>query len=116
MDPVEILWQDARETTFLARCDFDKAIAQCEVYGVDGVAAILIKGPEIHCASIKDGWINRRVIKQHLGRLIDKYGYATSMIHINDTAGRTFAERLGFKLQNIEGIDCFYRIERAKHG
>ena len=116
MDAVEILWQDAKETTFLARCDFDLAIAQCEVHSVNGIGAVLIKGPEIHCAGITKGWLTRKVIRTHLTRLIGQYGYATAMIHINDIQGQALAERLGFVRTGSNGLDCFYKIERATHG
>lgn len=60
------------------------------------VGAVLTCGPEIH-ACIDQGygrWLNRRVLRETLERVIAEHGYA--LTSATTDAGRRFVERLGF--------------------
>lgn len=116
MTPADILWDDAKLTIFCTREEFDKALADCEVHAVGSDGAALIKGPEIHCAGTRRGWLTRGAIRKYLGGIIARYGYATARISKREHTGRRLAERVGFVKVGEDSFDYFYRIERLRHG
>lgn len=81
------------------------------------VATVLIRGPEIHvaCDPGQEGrWLSRRFIRDTVGRLIDEYGYAETMVSKANAAGHAFVQRLGF--EKVSGGDPVrYVCKELKH-
>lgn len=77
------------------------------------IGMLIIKGPELHVAIIPEyrkKWLSARLIKEVIGGIMDKYGYAVTTVNHDNLKGQNFVERLGFKRQSFfEGI-IHYRM------
>jgi GNAT superfamily N-acetyltransferase len=76
-------------------------------------AVVMIQGTEIHVASAEEGrgkWLSRGFIKDTLGGIIRKHGFATTRTEYDNAPARAFVERLGFVPDTV-----FYRLDKLKH-
>lgn len=52
------------------------------------VGFVVTNGPEIHMMAFDDGAMSRKNVLEHLGAVIDKYGYATTRVPLSETDHR----------------------------
>jgi RimJ/RimL family protein N-acetyltransferase len=69
------------------------------------VGGVLIKGNEVHIGyGVKPKASIRGHLRATLKEVLDKYGYATTVVEVDNLAGLRFCERLGFvKLSTQDG-------------
>ncbi len=83
--------------------------------GAEVVAAVLMRGDEIHAASLAPGkWITRKLIRESVGQLLEKHGKCTTTVAKNNPAGDAFVRRLGFT-KTADGEVMRYELRKARH-
>lgn len=85
------------------------------MHGGEVVAAVLIRGDEIHAASIAPGkWITRRLVRESIGEILREHGKCTTTVMRNNPAGDAFVRRLGF-VKTQDGDAMRYELKEARH-
>jgi hypothetical protein len=83
--------------------------------GGEVVAAVLIRGDEIHAASIAPGkWITRRLVRESIGEILREHGKCTTTVMRDNQAGEAFVKRLGF-VKTQDGDVMRYELRNARH-
>jgi hypothetical protein len=79
------------------------------------VAAVLIKGDEVHAASIAPGkWLSRAVLRKSIGAIVDRYGVCRTAVMRDNAAGHAFVRRLGFEPVS-HGEVTQYELRKPRH-
>lgn len=79
-----------------AFCDGDKAVGM-----------LMTKGNELHVAvlpEVRGKWLSRRLIREVIGPLLDKHGFAKTSVMPDNYIGKDFVSRLGFNDGHIEAL------------
>lgn len=80
------------------------------------IGAVMIKGNELHVGYGKKPTASiRGHIKKTLKTLLDKYGYAVTMVQKENERGLNFCKRLGFIVLNEEKGKILLRCDRSKY-
>lgn len=115
----DLLWSQVSGFLFCTKEEYLQALSSFTRHAVvrDGalIGVVLIRGNEIHVAWKHGESGTRRLLKQHLGGLIEQYGHAVTRVPLWRTASRVFVERLGFVESGRDANDIYYRIERMNH-
>lgn len=118
---VERLWEKAEPMVFITKEAFVNGLSQWEIYPVVEGGEILVivatDGPHMHFETMETGRsITRRIVRQVLEPLIEKYGYAVTKTPKDEARQRRFNELIGFKVVGEDEYDIHYRIERVRGG
>lgn len=113
----EMLWEKARETLFIDKTQFLSYLGEWTIdqVEIDGRLAFvtLTKGPRFHFQSMDTGRIiTRRMIRDFLQPIIDRYGYAETSTPLDDERQHRFNLAFGFRVTGEDEYDRHYRIER----
>lgn len=118
-DALRVAWLACRDRVSMPLPDFIRAFDGWDVLPVthadEVVAAVLMRGDEIHAASIAPGkWITRKLIRDSVGKLLEKHGKCTTMVMQSNPAGEAFVKRLGF-IKTQDGEVMRYELRKARH-
>lgn len=94
-----------------------EALAGWEMVACKG-AVIVKKGREIHCGATpaaRGAWISRRLIREQLQTLVDRYGKAITSVLLENHAGHAFVRRLGFQESSRDGAKVYYELTELRH-
>lgn len=83
------------------------------------VGAMLMRGPEIHCAVLPDArrrWMRKGLLQRTLGRLVRRYGYAMTRVSADHSLGLEFVRRVGFEETARDGLTREFRYVRRTFG
>ena len=112
-------WESVTPRADVTWEQFQALNAEVHDVTVDGkdVGAILVIGPEIHACITPDGfgrWCSRR-LAPILDNVIEKHGFATTGVTVENEVGKRFIERMGFMHEKTEnGIMRYKRM--VKYG
>ncbi len=118
-DALRVAWQACRERAPMPLQDFIRAFDGWDVlpveHGGEVVAAVLMRGDEIHAASLTPGkWITSRLMRESIGQLLQKHGKCTTTVMQDNHAGDAFVRRLGF-VKTQDGEVMRYELRNARH-
>lgn len=77
------------------------------------IGMLMTRGPELHVAILQQfrkRWLSQRLIREVIGGIINKYGYASTSVMENNLIGQNFVERLGFTRHAYEDGIIYYRM------
>jgi hypothetical protein len=115
MSPLDIFWNDAKQTIFCTQDEYVAAMRDVEfrTWGDDGAMAIV--GNEVHVVGVRRGWITRRAIREGFIPLLRERGVLTTRVARSNIKSCRFVERMGFKKCGEDQLDNIYRIERSNY-
>lgn len=118
-EALRVAWLACRDRVSMPLQDFIRAFDGWDVlpvtHGAEVVAAVLMRGDEIHAASLAPGkWITRKLIRESVGQLLEKHGRCTTTVAKNNPAGDAFVRRLGFT-KTADGEVMRYELRKARH-
>lgn len=103
--------------------EFAAAMREWEVEPVEVggqiVGAVLMRGPEIHCAVLPKAsrrWMRKGLVQRTLGRIVRRYGYAVTKVSAGHLPGLQFVRRLGFEETANDGPTTEFRYVRRTFG
>lgn len=115
----DLLWSQVSGFLFCTKEEYLRALSSFTRHPVfrDGllIGVVLTRDDEIHVAWKHGAQGTRRLLKQHLGGAIDRYGHAVTRVPVWRTASQKFVTRLGFVETGRDTNDIYYRIERMSH-
>ena len=119
MNAADRLWDSVKESLYITREQFDQSLigyTLTPMFNEHGMYGVVInKGPSFHFATFDVPWtLNREILKQWPGSLIEQYGYAETFTPIEDTRQNRFNRKLGFVETHRDTQYIHYRIERMK--
>lgn len=94
------------------------ALKGWELRPVGTSAVLMINGPEIHVAALKDvrgRWITRKAIRENLCPLLQKYGLLTTKVMHDNPAGQDFVQRIGFHEIRRDERMRYYELKELRH-
>jgi hypothetical protein len=101
LEALVLAYKSAQSRLPISLSEFLESLEEWEVYPIvvdhTVVGSVLMYGTEIH-ACINEGygrWLSKRVLRNTLEKILDKYGYATTSA--TTPAGVQFVTRLGFQ-------------------
>lgn len=118
-DALRVAWLACRDRVDMPLDAFIRAFDGWKVlpvtHGGEVVAAVLIRGDEIHAASIAPGkWISRRLVRESIGEILKEHGKCTTTVLKSNPAGDAFVRRLGF-IKTYDGDVMRYELRKARH-
>lgn len=118
---VDRLWEKAEPLFFATKDEFINGLSDWDIYPVMADSKILLivatNGPHMHFETMSTGRpITRRIVRQVLEPLIEKYGYAVTKTPKTEMRQRRFNELIGFVMVGEDEYDIHYRIERVRGG
>lgn len=118
-DALRVAWQACRNRVPVSAEAFANAFDGWEVHPIERggqvVAAVLIKGDEVHAASIAPGkWLSRAVLRKSIGAIVDRYGVCRTAVMRDNAAGHAFVRRLGFEPVS-HGEVTQYELRKPRH-
>lgn len=81
-----------------------------EVVSACGGCRAALKGSEIHVEFTREGVINRRKVREFLGPLIDRMGFLTTRVPVDDEDSDRFVRRIGFRESGRTDEFIFYML------
>lgn len=115
----DLLWRQASGVLFCSKVQYLCMLDRFTVSEIwqDGLlfGAVLTDGSEIHLVWRNGMQGTRRLLRQHLGGIIEKHGHAVTRVSKGNVASQKFVARLGFERTHEDAFDIYYRIERMRH-
>jgi len=110
----DLLWDQVSGTLFCTKEQYLQSLADWTATEIE-CGIVLSRGTEIHFAC-KPGVVGtRRLLREHLGRVISQHGFATTRVPRSRQTGHRFVTRLGFIKTHADALDIHYKIERMRH-
>lgn len=115
----DFLWSKVSNVLFCTKEQYLLAVSRFDKYRIEAsgelVGVVLTCGSEIHLACGDGLRGTRRLLREHLGTLIEQYGHATTSVPKGRKKSQAFVTRLGFKATHEDALDIHYKIERMHH-
>lgn len=120
MSGVEIIYESVKDRLPMTLEQFKEALKDWEFIELfeDGkpFGAVMIKETEIHVGFLKVPTVSiRRYIKETIGKVIDKYGFATTSVTKNNEKGLKFCKRFGYIPVNEDDTKIYMKCDRCNY-
>lgn len=91
--------------------ELDRTLAKWSLQPIENngklTAVMMVHGNEVHVASdpsMRARWLSRRVIREMLGPVLERYGSVTTRVTDGNVKGHEFVQRLGFQRNGAEYV------------
>jgi hypothetical protein len=93
------------------------ALAGWEMIACKG-AVIVRRDNEIHCGAMPSAhgtWLTRRVLRDHVKSVVERYGKATTSVLKDNDKGHEFVRRIGFRETSRDASKVYYEMTEMRH-
>lgn len=116
---IDRLWETAEPMLYITKDQFSKNLEEWNIEEIDlgdgGEVVVLTKGHELHFQTLGTKRpIPRKIIREQLQTVIDKYGFCTTHTPLGDERQHRFNTLIGFVATGDDEFDRHYRIERVR--